>query len=134
VQCDRNSSHFYTIIFVIDYGRRHYVIYNGYIYSTLTDVPVDGTYWTCQSSDNGGPDYLPLPSGYSIAADTQDSAAVTGAHYWSTGLLVFSNGNIYFTLNGGSVAGSYDDSGYLSQSGSTYNVNGCDVQILITSK
>ena len=106
------------------------MIYKGYLYSTLADVPVDVNQMTCQK--NVG--YLPLPSGYSIASDNADSIAVTAAHYWSTNLLVFSNGMAYNTLGGGSSPGSYCCSGQLSQSGSTYNVNYCTNQILITSK
>ena len=126
-------------IFVIDYGRSNYVIYKGYIYSTLADVPVDVNQATCQATHDqtystGGPGYLPLPSGYSIASDNPDSILVTAANYWSTDVLVFSNGKAYLTLRLGSTAGSNYGSGYLSQSGSNYSVNGCFFQILITSK
>jgi hypothetical protein len=111
------------------------VIYKGYLYSTLADVPVDVNQATCQESRFGitGPGPLPLPSGYSIASDNPDSIAVTAANYWSTDALVFSNGYGYGTLRDDSIAGLIYGSGYLSQSGSTYNVIGCYRQILITS-
>lgn len=119
------------MLLVLDYGRNNTVIYKGYLYTTIEDIPVDGTQNTCQSG------YLSLPTGWTIADESTNSIAVTAAHYWSTNGLVFSNGKVYRTLMGPSccsqTAGAYCCSGYLLQSGSTYSVTSCSVQILITS-
>ena len=119
-------------------GNIHTLVYNGHLYSTLADVSVDANTRTCQKIDYGGPGPLSLPSGYSIAAGTPDTIAVTKAHYWSTDLLVFINGDACFTLGGPSCCnrdpGEYIGSGWLIQSGSSYNVNECNAQILITSE
>ena len=113
------------------------LVYNGHLYSTLAGVSVDANTRTCQRIDYGGPGPLSLPSGYSIAA-APDAVAVTKAHYWSTDLLVFINGDACFTLGGPSCCnrdpGDYIGGGWLIQSGSSYNVDQCNAQILITSE
>ena len=113
------------------------MIYRGYIYSTLADVPVDANLKSCQTTEWGGPGYLPLPLGFSIASATAETIKVTAAHYWSADAVIFFNGDVYSTKRGptyGYTPGSYYYSGALRQSGSTYNVDGCSRQILISSK
>ena len=109
--------------------------FNGYLYSTLRDVPVNVNQVTSQTYFG----YYSLPSGWRIANDTSDSRAVTMYHYWSTESMVFSNGNAYRTLNGnscwgGGCAGASRGSGWLLQYGTTYNINSLWGQILITSQ
>ena len=112
------------------------MIYKGNIYSTLADVPVDLNDNTCQQSGSpyNGPGYLSLPFGWAIAENNAESIYVTAAHYWSTNFLAFSDGNMHYTLWGGSNAGFCYGNGGLSKSGSTYSVNYCSTQILITRK
>ena len=135
------------------------MVYEGYLYSTLADVPVDVNQRTCQCQgyDNDGiywdgPGYVTIPSGWSLANDDSDSKTVIAAHYWSTKLMVvgvystYSSyygsysyyGSEYFTLQGPSCcnsnAGSYWTGVDLYKSGSSYTVHYCDSQILITSK
>ena len=113
------------------------MIYKGYVYSNLADVPVDANQQSCQTTDWGGPGYLPLPAGFSIASATAEAIEVTGAHYWSVDALVFTNGDIYSTLRGpiyGQSPGSYYYSGSILQLGATYNVEGCSRHIFISSE
>jgi hypothetical protein len=105
------------------------VVYKGYLYSTLADVPVDSNQVTCHQWLG----YRSVPSGWTIAKDNLDSSAVAGAHYWSTHDLVVSNGNAYRGLYCAGCAGVFCCGGRLAQSGSTYNVPYCNCQILITS-
>jgi hypothetical protein len=100
------------------------VIYNGKTYSLLSHAAPDSTSMTCQSA------YLPLDAGYVIAPDNADSIAVIAAHRWSTTAVVVASGNGYYTANSGTSAGSFDGSGWLQTSGSTYKATGCNVQIL----
>jgi hypothetical protein len=107
------------------------VIYKGYLYSTLADVPVDVYQNILQSND------LYVPFGWALADNNADSIAVTASHSWSTQFLVLSDGNEYWTQTGpsnGYTAGSYFKCCQLSQSGSAYNVIECYAQILISSK
>ena len=116
------------------------VIYNGYLYSTLADVPVNVNQDKCQALYDEFIPYgaLPIPSGYAIADDNADSIAVTAAHYWSTDSLLMSNGKAYVTLRGpeccGYEAGILSGFGGLTQSGSSYIVTICASQVLISSK
>ena len=67
-----------------------------------------------------------------------DDIAVAAAHYWSTDVLVFSEGDVYYTLGGPGCCnrnpGDYFTTGWITQSGSSYDVNYCNAQILITSE
>ena len=70
------------------------VSYNSILYAAL-----DG--WDPQDTKTKGcqPDYLPLPSGWIIAPNDEDSIAVTAMYAWGTDLLVFADGSQYYTLN-----------------------------------
>jgi len=122
---------------VATYGRSNWVLYNNYIYSTLADVAVDSYGYSCQNY------YISLPSGWVIAPDTSDSRTVIGAHYWSTEVVVVSNGygytsyyyyNYYYYYYYSHYNGRLWRYGALYQWGSDYMANQCNSQILITSK
>ena len=103
---------------------RNAVSYNGRIYSTLSDVPVDGGDQLCQ---NG---YISLPSGYTVAPDNADSIAVIAAHTWSTDVVIVASGNAY-GVSRFSNGTQYGSGGLLSQNGSSYLSNLCFGEVLI---
>ena len=109
-------------------GRLNAVIYKGVQYSTLDDVPVDGSALVYSPMN-----FLSPPAGWSLATYRDDlRTGVVAARYWSTSRLIFSNGAVYNTLTSG--PGTYWSSGMLQQSGSSYRGRFSDLQILISSK
>ena len=112
-------------------SRTNYVLFNGHYYSTLADVPVDGTgYLLCQNT------LVALPSGWEIAPDSSDSQAVIAAHTWSTGALLVAGGNNYCGKQYGGQPGMQTRCGDYPwyQSGSQFALTGCYAEILIKSK
>ena len=83
-----------TIFATLQQGEQegnNYVEYNSRRYAAL-----DGTLPTeksvrCQS------DYLPLPCGWSLAPDSQDSIVVISRYPWGTHLMVVASGAQYYT-------------------------------------
>ena len=70
------------------------ISYNGKYYAALDGwSPTDSDTQGCQSQ------YLPLPSGWSIAPDNADSLSVISRYPWGTDLMVLSNGAQYYTYN-----------------------------------
>ena len=107
-------------------GMSNTVRYNGNVYGTLGDHPVDGTavrilnqYPSYRSRStarlymisviDGHTDsfwqnpcqrnFLPLPHGCRLAPDTAESRAVVGNHNWDTHVVVLSSGKVYCTKN-----------------------------------
>ena len=112
-------------------SRTNYVLFNGHYYSTLADVPVDGTgYLLCQNT------LVALPSGWEIAPDSSDSQAVIAAHTWSTGALLVAGGNNYCGKQYGGQPGTQTHCGDYPwyQSGNQFALTGCYAEILIKSK
>jgi hypothetical protein len=98
------------------------VEYNGRVYRTLDGTsPLDTSASKCQNY------YLTLPSGWALADDNADSQYVIGSYRWGTQIMLVAGGRGYYT-----TSGSYWTSGYLSTSGSTYKVDGCNLLILIS--
>jgi hypothetical protein len=105
------------------------VEYNGRVYRTLDGAsPLDArtSYYLCQNY------YLPLPSGWALAADNADSLYVTRSLRWGTFVLVVAGGRGYYTAAVESSAGSLSTSSGLFTSGSTYMTSGCNYLILIS--
>jgi hypothetical protein len=63
-------------------GRNNILEYNGKVYSTLGDVPINGIAELCQNS------YEYLPLGWEIAPDNDDTEKIIGLYYWSTYYMV----------------------------------------------
>lgn len=102
------------------------VVYNGNTYSTLSGVAVDSsTDNACQSG------YIAIPSGWSLAPNNAASIAVIAAHQWSTCAMVTADGTTYWTANNGPTPGSLLRIGGYVQSGNTYAVSQCYLEILI---
>jgi hypothetical protein len=107
------------------FGETNAVEYKGLVYRTLNGVSPLDTNFQCQNY------YLPLPSGWVLAADNADSRYIIGAYLWGTDALVVANGYGY---RGGSYgpprqspgsAGSYHGSSFLITYASTYKVIDC---------
>ena len=108
-------------------ARNNWLAYKGNYYSTLADVPVDGSYNPqCQNY------YITLPYGWVIASYDSNSSAVISSHLWGTGCLALANGNSYYAYYYRSLG--YCGSGSLTQSGNQYKVTDCNKQILIMRK
>jgi hypothetical protein len=103
-------------------GRYNYVKYNGYYYSTISDVSIDGTSSTCQK------DYLSVPSGWIVAPDDENSQHVIENYSWSTDY-VLTSGDAYCTSNCDSKS---IGSKYLNfDEGGRFYSSICNSQILI---
>jgi hypothetical protein len=105
------------------FGETNAVDYNGRVYRTLDGAsPLDArTNYLCQNY------YLPLPSGWALAADNADSTNVIGRHRWGTSHMVVANGNAYYTANCGhsTCAGVFTEMTVLYNSSSTYALAYC---------
>ena len=109
--------------------RANFLTQNGYIYSTLSDVNIDGYTGTCQSNP------IALPSNWEIAPDTLEVKNIIAAHPWSTDVAVVSSGVGYRTNNfppAGQVFG--DSQSKFAQSGFMYWTPWCNYQILIRTR
>ena len=108
----------------------NYVTINGYKYATLANTyPLDFSGKHCQNN------YLELPSGWIIAPRNCQSWFALGCYGWDTHCLVIADGNSY---RGGNHSSSQrwlncGGGGQLLTSGTSYRVNGCNREILITN-
>jgi hypothetical protein len=111
------------------------VMYKGYSYSPL-DVSVGplSTITFCQDM------YLPIPAGWSIAPDDDDSIHVTASFTWGTHLMVLQGGAQYYTSHPDFASRAEEQRDWvccndgqtaLGQSGSEYRVNACVRRILL---
>jgi hypothetical protein len=111
------------------FGEGNAVEYNGRVYRTLDGTsPLDTGSSKCQDY------YLPLPSGWELAADNADSIYVIRYYPWGTYVMVVAGGGGYWTCCGTS-AGQYWNTGLSTlsdTSGSTYTVSHCPMLILIS--
>ncbi len=103
------------------------VIHKGYVYKTLDETSPNASPYNynndgCQSS------YAALPSGWSLAEESDDSKRVIGAFIWGTYCLAVANGNSYATSFGiNSVWGWQANcgSGVIFTSGVSYVISEC---------
>eukprot|EP01060_Flectonema_neradi_P013306 TRINITY_DN20064_c0_g1_i1.p1 TRINITY_DN20064_c0_g1~~TRINITY_DN20064_c0_g1_i1.p1 ORF type:complete len:1847 (+),score=272.18 TRINITY_DN20064_c0_g1_i1:619-6159(+) len=86
--CESCAIHSATSVSGIEEDRLHFIIVDGYLYSTLSDVPVEGTSLTTQVTP------LPIPDGWEIAPDSCLSNAIAWAHPWSCEFLVVDSGRL----------------------------------------
>lgn len=86
----------YRVVYIVNLllgtYRTGFVYYNGKYYATLTGVPYnDLERSSCQSN------YLPLPSNWIIAPNSNNARFVLSYYTWSTHLMVLSDGSAYET-------------------------------------
>ena len=90
--CETCTIHSSATVTGIKEDRHHFIIVNGYLYSTLADVPVDGAVLTTQVAP------LRIPDGWELAPYTFSTAnVVAGEHPWSCEYLVIDSGRLLST-------------------------------------
>ena len=87
--------------------RIHTVVQEGRVYSTLSDINIDGGPFNSQSFP------LVLPPGWSIADDDKISRAVARSFAWNTEVIVFADGSAFTTASMKSLSGRFVES-YMS--------------------
>ena len=111
------------------FGETNAVEYKGLVYRTLDGMSPLDTNFKCQNY------YLPLPSGWALAADNDDSRYIIGAYRWGTDALVVANGygyrGSYWAVTAQDpqprLPGTYHGSLFLITSGSTYKTINCGI-------
>jgi hypothetical protein len=106
-------------------GEVNGVMYNGRWYKTLDSTDPVAAQSKCQQN------YLPLPLGWSLASDNEDSRYVIRSYNWGSIQVVLDSGYAYYTLQcrPDSCSSNWNNdlgwSDYLSTSGSTYKPTAC---------
>ncbi|EKX39070.1 hypothetical protein GUITHDRAFT_114727, partial [Guillardia theta CCMP2712] len=102
--------------------------YAGRYYTTLSGRAPNDPY-TCRDDP-----YLPVPAGWELAPNDQDSQYVTWYFTWGSNYLVFSDGSLWYTARSTSSTSPQQCCwGYLSSYNGMYKANGCDKGVLLRS-
>jgi hypothetical protein len=101
---------------MVEYQGHQYRIRNGYSPNS-NSIGCDN-HWTR------------IPYGFEVAPDNAASQKIARCGYWSTHVVVMSNGRSYGTKSWSAKAGKYFGSGKLARSGHNVRTHGCSLRVL----
>lgn len=102
------------------------LFYNGKLYRALSENwEYNSSSYQCQTA------YLPLPDGWTIAPNDNDSKHVISNYRWSTAVMVLNDGTSYWTNIWGDRQIRLYSNGQLLNSSNTYRPNVCNGGILL---
>ena len=114
-------------------GARHnfvqyynFFLWNGKLYSTLADIPINSSSSFCQTFP------ITLPDNARLAQDSKDTRSVIETHTWGSDIVLIDDGIGYGSFRNKTKA--IASAGHLASAGGQYWVTSCPAQILIICK